>query len=213
MRGPFQQVSDNCDSSTQRNISYINDVISPDYILIEAALSGAGDAYDGLFHRYRKRIFSVCLRYCGGNHAQANDLCQETFISAFRKLGYLKDHHRFSYWLDEIAKNKCISFLRKEHTFQKALADYELVMHTMLDNEQQWTEAEIRLVKNLVMDIKNDELKETIRLFYIEGKKTSEIADIQHITQSLVTTRLNRFRTTFRKHFVMEILKHREIKE
>ena len=86
-------------------------------------------------------------------------------------------------------------------------------MHTMLDDEQQWTDAEIKLVENLILEINNDELKETIRLFYIEGKKTSEIADIQKITQSLVTTRLNRFRTAFRKRIVIEILKHREKSE
>lgn len=194
----------------QENVINSSEVTSPDFVLIESALAGAEHAYDRLFSRHRKRVMSVCLRYCGGNQAQANDLCQETFISAFGKLRHLKDRHRFSYWLDEIAKNKCISFLRKENTFLKALADYELVMHTMLDNEQQWTDAEIKLVENLILDIENDELKETVRLFYVEGRKTSEIAEIQSITQSLVTTRLNRFRTTFRKRIVVEILKHRE---
>ena len=191
-----------------QNVTRFSKLNPPDIMLIEAALAGAENAYDRLFKRHRKRIMSVCLRYCGGNQAQANDLCQETFISAFGKLNQLKDCQRFSNWLDEIAKNKCISFLRKENTFQKALVDYELVMHTMLDDEQQWTDAEIKLVENLILEINNDELKETIRLFYIEGKKTSEIADIQKITQSLVTTRLNRFRTAFRKRIVIEILKH-----
>jgi len=192
------------------NVLKSSEVNSPDLLLIEAALAGAEHAYDRLFYRHRKRIMSVCLRYCGGNQAQANDLCQETFISAFGKLGQLKDCKRFSNWLDEIAKNKCISYLRKENTFQKVLADYELVMNTMLDNEQQWSDAEIKLVEKLILDIENDELKETIRLFYVEGKKSSEIARILNITQSLVTTRLNRFRTAFRKRIVIEILKHRE---
>jgi DNA-directed RNA polymerase specialized sigma24 family protein len=55
----------------------------------------------------------------------------------------------------------------------------------------------------------NAQLRETVTLFYLEGKKTTEIAKIQAITQTAVTTRLNRFRGKLRKRLAQEILKRR----
>jgi RNA polymerase sigma-70 factor (ECF subfamily) len=177
--------------------------------VILSALTGNESAFEKLFHRYRDKILAICQRYSNGDRDQAHDLCQETFISAFRNLGRLRDRSRFFFWLAEIAKNKCISFIRSQRTLVKTLKEYQGIHHIMSDKEPQRAEAEIRLIEELIGKLENPDLKKTIRLFYIEGKKTAEIAEIQRITQTAVTTRLNRFRARFRKRMTEEILKRR----
>ena len=187
---------------------YSWDGVSEDFI-INSALSGDERAFEQLFDRHRRKIFHICLQYCRGDRDQAHDLCQETFISAFLHLTKLRDRSRFFYWIAEIARNKCVSFIRKQKTLVKTLEEYQAVNHAMADTEQQWTDSELQLIDQLIHSLQNSQSRETVRLFYIEGKKTADIARIQKITQTAVTTRLNRFRGTFRKQLTQEILKRR----
>ena len=185
----------------------------PDGFVIQSALSGDERAFEVLFLRHRRAILYLCLRYSNGDRDQAHDLCQETFISAFLHLKRLRDQSRFLYWLTEIAKNKCVSFVRKQRAAVKTLHAYEVLKPVMTDNLPRWTETEIELITNLIGGMDNPELRETIRLFYIEGKRTTEIAAAQRISQTAVTTRLNRFRTKFRKRMAQEILKRQAQQE
>lgn len=178
---------------------------------IDAALKGDKNAFEYLFSRHRDRVLAICHQYCRSDQSQAYDLCQETFISAFNNLKELKNRSRFPVWLAEIARNKCISHTRKQRTIANTLRDYEVLRHTIGDdNDQGWTDEEFNLIEKLITSIKNPSLKETIQLFYMEGKKTTEVAEIQGITQTAVTTRLNRFRVDFRKRMTLELIRRKE---
>ncbi len=123
-----------------------NTVKSAEESVIVSALSGDERAYEDLFHRYRDKVLAICRRYCNGDAAQAHDLCQETFINAFRELGRLRDRSRFVYWLAEIARNKCVSFIREQISLRKNLQDYTDIEYVMLDPQGQWTEDEAELI-------------------------------------------------------------------
>ena len=182
---------------------------APDHHLVQEAINGNEEAFACLYRRYRDKIFLLCLDYSKGDRAQANDLCQEAFISAFENLQQLRNASLFHFWLHEIAKNKCLSFKRKENAFVNALKDYA-VIKWMGEEERDWSAAELQLVVDIIHGMEDSEFKETVRLYYVEGKNSREVAEIQNITQTLVTTRLNRFRARFSKRIVREILKLRE---
>jgi len=182
----------------------------PDEFLIQIALEGDESAYKQLFNRYEDKVYSICLKNSNGDKAKANDLCQETFISAFRSLEGLRDKSSFSYWLNEIARNKCISYARKQASIERTLREYEVFKQTLIDDKDTWTESVFHVIEDLINNLDNPETKETIQLFYIEGKGTSEIAKIQNISVSAVTSRLNRFRTKFRRQIIIEVLEQRE---
>ena len=204
------QKSQNCDISPDNTVSVVGELMFTDEHLIKVALSGDAKAYDHLFHRYKGRIHRICLDYFGGNADLADDLCQETFIRAFNRLEQLKDRDKFFPWLKEIARNHCVSFIRKERTKSKIMSQYEVITQTVVEGERKWNEKEFQLIDDLISQVKKPDLRQTIQLFYIEGKKIAEIAEIQNISQSLVTTRLNRFRGKFRMRIVMEIMKRQE---
>ena len=198
----MQKIRDNSDDK-RVNTSWQD---MPDELLIEIALSGDARAFEHLFSRYRKQTISSCLKMLKGDRAQALDLCQEAFISAYKNLGQLQDRKNFKGWFGVITRNVCLSYLRQQAAFTKMIEDYEIIMDVLLNPDDEWTDAEIKLVHDLINNIKNPHFKETITLYYIEGKKTKEIAEIQNITQSAVTTRLDRFRLKISRRLIREIL-------
>lgn len=75
-----------------------------DAALVEAALAGSADAFDGLVTRHRRAVYRLCYRYVH-HHDDAADLTQDTFVRAWRALPTFRGQARFSTWLYRIAVN------------------------------------------------------------------------------------------------------------
>ncbi|MBD3237482.1 MAG: sigma-70 family RNA polymerase sigma factor, partial [Candidatus Eisenbacteria bacterium] len=65
-----------------------------------------------LLARYQQRVYAWCVRHVR-DHDQALDLAQEVLISAYRNLASFESRARFSSWLFAIARNRCLSALRR----------------------------------------------------------------------------------------------------
>jgi len=78
-----------------------------------AARCQAGDveAFEVLYHRHAARLFSVACRLTGSMDA-AEDLLQEIFLLAHRKLGSFKGDAALGTWLYRLAINHCLDFVR-----------------------------------------------------------------------------------------------------
>ena len=75
-----------------------------DELLVERTRQGDLKAFNILVRRWEKSIYNFVYRFVG-QHEEAQDLCQETFIKVYEKLDGLKDTSRFSRWLYTIAAN------------------------------------------------------------------------------------------------------------
>jgi RNA polymerase sigma-70 factor (ECF subfamily) len=82
----------------------------------------AKTATSELFHRYRGRVYQWCYRYTG-SHDTAMDMSQEVFLGAYQSLETFGGRARFSSWLFAIARNRCISALRKVSPLNGAAGD------------------------------------------------------------------------------------------
>jgi len=80
--------------------------------LVEAFRGGELSAFDTLVARWERRIRGAIHRVVG-NEDDARDLCQETFLRAYRGLGSFKSEARFSSWLYQIALNLCRDRMRR----------------------------------------------------------------------------------------------------
>src|SRR5262249_25685619 len=80
--------------------------------IIERSLAGETDAFSLLVRRWERQIYSLSLRMLGRDE-DARDVCQETFLAAFRNLRKFRGDAKFSSWLYRIALNACHSRLRK----------------------------------------------------------------------------------------------------
>jgi RNA polymerase sigma-70 factor (ECF subfamily) len=79
--------------------------------LVRAASAGRQTAFDVLIERYQRRAVSVAYRLLGNLH-DALEVCQESFIRAYRNLDSLEDGRRFGSWLLRIVTNLSLNFRR-----------------------------------------------------------------------------------------------------
>ncbi|HLW89425.1 MAG TPA: sigma-70 family RNA polymerase sigma factor [Terriglobales bacterium] len=94
--------------------------ISPASNLIKRAQEGDSDAFGALFEMHKSRVYSVCLRMTS-NAAEAEDLTQDAFLQAFRKITKFRGDSAFSTWLHRIAVNTVLMHFRKNSLFQVSL--------------------------------------------------------------------------------------------
>jgi len=88
--------------------------------VIDRASAGDADCFEALYHRHKRRIFSLCLRMTG-NHAEAEDFTQEAFIQLYRKIGTFRGESAFSTWLHRLSVNIILMRWRR-----KGLAEVSL---------------------------------------------------------------------------------------
>jgi RNA polymerase sigma-70 factor, ECF subfamily len=82
--------------------------VMDDAALVMAASDGQRDAFDAIVARHRRVVYQVCYRFVG-NHEDASDLSQESFMRAWRGLKTFKGQSALSTWLYRIAVNVCLN--------------------------------------------------------------------------------------------------------
>ena len=81
--------------------------------LIERAKQGDAEAFQELYDKHKRRVYSLCLRMTS-NTAEAEDLTQEAFLQLFRKIGTFRGESAFSTWLHRLSVNVVLMHLRKK---------------------------------------------------------------------------------------------------
>ena len=94
----------------------------PEAEMIAAIVAGDTQLYHELIRPYERRVYIMALSYMK-NEADAEDVAQETFIKAFRKLSTFRAEAKFSTWLISITLNEARSRLRRQATVQMESLD------------------------------------------------------------------------------------------
>lgn len=90
-----------------------SEIAFEDARLVQLGVNGDRDAFGRLVARYQSPVCALAYSACG-NISQSEDLAQETFITAWRKLGDLKEPEKFKFWLFGIARNLINNTARKQ---------------------------------------------------------------------------------------------------
>lgn len=88
---------------------------SADLDLAGRCLRGDLGAFEELYRQQGPRIYSLAYRMTGGSASDAEELVQETFLLAFRKLDSFKGESALGTWLYRLASNLCVDHLRSRH--------------------------------------------------------------------------------------------------
>ena len=88
-----------------------------DVELIHRVQSGETEAFDELMKRYAASVYKVTYSLTR-NHADADDLSQETFIRAYRAIARFDEHYQFYTWVRRIAVNLCFNHLKRGKKFR-----------------------------------------------------------------------------------------------
>ncbi len=80
---------------------------------IERAKQGDARAFQELYEKHKRRVYSLCLRMTA-NTAEAEDLTQEAFLQLYRKIATFRGESAFSTWLHRLSVNVVLMHLRKK---------------------------------------------------------------------------------------------------
>lgn len=83
-----------------------------DHALAQRAAESNMDAFEQLYERHNRRVYSLCLRMTG-NVQEAEDIAQEVFIQLFRKIGSFRGESAFTTWLHRLTVNQVLMHFRK----------------------------------------------------------------------------------------------------
>jgi RNA polymerase sigma-70 factor (ECF subfamily) len=83
-----------------------------DYALAIRAAKGDMPAFERLYERHYRRVYSICMRMTS-NVTEAEDLTQEVFVHLFRKIGSFRGDSAFTTWLHRLTVNQVLMHFRK----------------------------------------------------------------------------------------------------
>jgi RNA polymerase sigma-70 factor (ECF subfamily) len=160
------------------------------------ALSTAGDteSFNTLVARWERPIYALAYRVLG-REEDARDICQETFLRAFRGIKGFKGQAKFSSWLYRIALNLCRDWIRRERRSPKITTLDAETEAVQVDNRAESAELvairrDLGRLITLAMSTLSEEQRTTIVLKEYHGLTFQEISDLQGCPLSTVKTRL-----------------------
>jgi RNA polymerase sigma-70 factor, ECF subfamily len=166
--------------------------------LADAAAAGDTDAFERLVREHQARVLNVAYRMLNDPH-DAEDVCQDVFIKAFRALPRLRDRSQFGSWLLKITANCARDYLRRRK--RRDEVPLEEASHPIIDerhSEAAATQDSERLVRRLLMGLP-EKHRIVIVLRDIEGMSYEEMSVTLSCTVSSVKNRLHRARRVFRE--------------
>ncbi|MFV0529154.1 MAG: RNA polymerase sigma factor [Lachnospiraceae bacterium] len=162
--------------------------------LVTQAQTGNTKCFEELYELYHKKVFAV-IRTTVKNRADAEDILQQTFLSAWRNLKNLSNPAAFNTWVQRIAINHCYELLRKKNI--AILLDSESELDSIVDDASDelipavYAEQEdLRVRLGRILEDLSEVQRQTITLFYFSELKVEEIAEIMACSANTVKTRL-----------------------
>lgn len=145
--------------------------------LVRAAQAGDRDAFGDLYLRYQRTVYSVCRRRAR-SEAEAQELCQDVFVQALRKLPNLRQPEAFGGWLRAIANRLAINRLVRRTPIATASAE-------VLDAEGR---ADSNPLESMLREERREELRhgltrlrpldrDTLVAFYVQGRSLVEMSE------------------------------------
>ena len=174
--------------------------------LVIRSRGGDLDSFNQLILRWERPIFALAYRVIG-REEDARDVCQETFLRAFRALPGFKGQAKFSSWVYRIALNLCRDWMRRQRrtpTVQmpEGADPEELAAQggPAESIEDLVARRELSAVVAEAMALLPEEQRTAIVLKEYHGMTFQEIADLQGCPLSTVKTRLYQGLSVLRRH-------------
>ena len=190
--------------------------------LIDDILSGDTAAFNTLVERYQKSVHALVWRKIGDFH-YAEEVTQDTFLQAYKKLSTLKNPNLFAGWLYVIANRLSIKWLREQKPVPQSLEtipvnEIEESSYTRYVSEQHdinTTEYRRELVRKLLEKLPDSE-RTVMTLYYLSEMTTKEIGKFLGVSVHTITSRLQRARKRLQRdeeRLVQEVLSGVQVSE
>ena len=171
-----------------------------DFALAQSATTGNMAAFEELYNRHHRRVYSLCLRMLQ-NTAEAEDLTQEVFIQLYRKIGSFRGDSAFTTWLHRMTVNQVLMHFRKRTVkFEKTTEEGETPVQIVIGTENQ---SRMPIVDKIALESAIAQLpngyKNVFVLHDVEGYEHEEVARILGCSVGTSKSQLHKARLKMRK--------------
>ena len=153
------------------------------------------DAFADQLERHRRMVFKVAHTYTS-DAADCEDLAQEIVVQLWKAYPHYDPARPFSTWLYRIALNVGISHLRREGPRRRLTVPFDPEHHVPTAPDPASTEPS-QLLTRLIAEL--DPLSRALLLLYLDERSYREIAGILGISESNVSTKINRLKERLRR--------------
>jgi len=171
--------------------------------LIESCKSGDRNAQFRIYKLYYKAMYNTSLRIVNDT-AEAEDVMQESFLEAFRRIDTYSGEGSFGSWLKKIVINRSIDAIRKNResiSIEEKSLDFPDIVE---ENREEELNYQVSEVKEAITTLPED-YRVVLSLFLLEGYDHEEISEILHISNNTSRTRFVRA-----KQKLLKILKEKK---
>jgi RNA polymerase sigma-70 factor, ECF subfamily len=179
---------------------------STDEELVARTVAGDAESFNQLILRWERPIYALAYRVIGRDE-DARDVCQETFLRAFRALPGFKGQAKFSSWLYRIALNLCRDWIRRQRRTPIVSAPEGVDIVELAGAQGPLESIEDLVARNQLSQTVSEamlhlpeEQRTAIVLKEYHGLTFQEIADMQGCPLSTVKTRLYQGLSVLRRH-------------
>jgi RNA polymerase sigma-70 factor (ECF subfamily) len=155
------------------------------------------DIFISIVESHKGIIHKIVNLYSRENEDR-NDLVQEILLQLWKSFDNYNEQYKYSTWIYRIALNVGISFYRKEKSRGKFSNPFTEAIFQIVDTHD---DTDIDKKASLLWKLLNElkELDKALMLLYLEGKSHKETAEILGITETNVSTKVNRIKSSLQQ--------------
>lgn len=177
-----------------------NSGAASDFELTQAAGKGDMGAFEQIYQRHHRRVYSICLRMLQ-SPSEAEDLTQDVFIQLYRKIGSFRGDSAFTTWLHRMTVNQVLMHFRKRTVkFEKTTEEGETPVQIVAGTANPF---KMPIVDKIALDNAIAQLptgyKNVFVLHDIEGFEHEEVAKILGCSVGTSKSQLHKARLKLRK--------------
>jgi RNA polymerase sigma factor (sigma-70 family) len=168
--------------------------------LIQLCISGNQSAQLEVYNRYYKAMYNIAYRIVKDSF-EAEDIMQDSFLTAFTKLKSLKDSVTFGSWLKRIVTNNSIYHYKKNSRYEKVHLDdvlYKVEDSNGITSDYEFTNLKAKQVLETMKSLK-ESYRVSLTLHLIEGYDYEEISEIMSISYANCRTTISRAKESLRQ--------------
>lgn len=168
--------------------------------LLQLCKSGDQHAQMEVYNRYYKAMYNTALRIVKDSF-EAEDIMQDSFLTAFTKLNSLNEIKTFGSWLKRIVINNSIYHYKKNNKFNDVPLDdvlYKVEDHSGIGEIEELSSLKANQILD-TMKLLKDNYRMGLTLHLIEGYDYEEICEIMNITNANCRTLISRAKESLRK--------------
>ena len=162
--------------------------------LVEKIKKGDNKSFEKLYKLTEREVWFTCISFLK-NETTAQDIMQETYITAFLKIQSLKKSSQIRSWLNRIAVNKCKNYLKGKGEIQldDEIFENQAIVDERISIPEEYIsdKAKREIILSIMQEVLSDVQYQTVIMHYFNEITVDEIAEVFECSRGTVLSRLN----------------------